>query len=64
MTGAEFRAARDRLGLTQRELAEKLKYSAHTRISEIEARAEVDPRIAMLMQALLEGWRPADWDGA
>ncbi len=64
MTGADFRAARDRLGLSGEELAARLGLSGKARIYEIEARAKVARPLALLMQALLDGWRPADWDKA
>jgi len=62
MTNQEFRAIRQRLGMTQAQLAEFLDYGSPMRISEFER--ETNPRqvprlLALVMQALDSGWRPS-----
>lgn len=62
MTPTEFRDIRIRLGFTQAQLAVFLGYSSPVRISEFER--ETNPRpvprlLALVMQALDSGWRPA-----
>lgn len=64
MTPDEFRAIRQRLGLTQAQLAAYLGYGSPMRISEFER--ETNPRpvpelLARLMTAYDEGYRPKDW---
>jgi transcriptional regulator with XRE-family HTH domain len=62
MDKTTFRDIRDRLGLTQAQLAVVLDYHAAVRVSEIERGVmPVYPRIAMLMQAFDEGFRPEGW---
>jgi transcriptional regulator with XRE-family HTH domain len=61
MTPAEFKQARQMLGLSQAELAAVMGYGAQTRISEIESRSIVPEQAARLMQAYIAGYRPADW---
>lgn len=61
MTPAEFREARRRLGLTAPQIAALMGYGAAPRIYEIEARESVPAQAARLMQAYLDGYRPADW---
>ncbi len=63
MTPDEFRAIRQRLGLTQAQLAVYLGYGSPMRISEFER--ETNPRpvprmLAMVMEALDSGWRPPE----
>lgn len=64
MTPDEFRAIRQRLGLTQAQLAAYLGYGSPMWISEFER--ETNPRpvpelLARLMTAYDEGYRPKDW---
>lgn len=64
MTNHEFRAIRQRLGLTQAELARVLGYAHVMTISVYER--ETNPRatphlLALVMEALDSGWRPANW---
>ena len=61
MTPADFKQARQSLGLSQEQAAQVLGYGAKTRISEIEARDAVPPQAARLMAAYLRGYRPEDW---
>lgn len=61
MTGPEFRAIRDKLSLTQGQLAAVLGYGAKSRIAEIEARAEVPGPTALAMQALVRFGMPETW---
>lgn len=61
MTPAEFRAARESLGLTQAQLAQAMGYGSQTRISEIESRAEVPPQTALLMRAFVLFGLPDQW---
>ena len=63
MTPTEFRQIRQRLGMTQAQLASFLDYGSPMRISEFER--ETNPRpvprlLALVMQALDSGWRPAE----
>lgn len=60
MTGAEFKAAREHLGLTAETLATLMGYSrGRATIYDIEARAEIVGPPAKVMEALLDGWRPS-----
>ncbi len=64
MLNWEFRAIRERLGLTQAQLAPLLELGAALRVSEYER--STNPRsipgnIARLMRAYDEGYRPIDW---
>ena len=61
MTGAEFKQARQSLGLTQSQAAHVFGYGAQSRISEVEGAATVPPQTARLMAAYLAGYRPDDW---
>lgn len=62
MTPDDIRAARRSLGLTQAQLADMLGYARSDRVSEIERGIE-RPSVAVrrLLQAYLDGYRPADW---
>lgn len=64
MTNHEFRAIRQRLGLTQAELAAVLGYAHVMTVSVYER--ETNPRpiphlLAMAMAAMDSGWRPDNW---
>lgn len=64
MTNHEFRAIRQRLGLTQAELAAVLGYAHVMTVSAYER--ETNPRqipthVELLMVAYDEGYRPKDW---
>lgn len=64
MTNREFAAIRERLGLTQADLAKVLDYASAMNVSAMER--ETTPRaipkhIARLMNAYDAGYRPADW---
>jgi transcriptional regulator with XRE-family HTH domain len=67
MTGEQMREARLRLGLTQQQLALALGYSGdhvRQRISEFErprCRVAIPKHIAMLVQAIEQGYRPENW---
>ena len=62
MTAGEIRAARGVLGLTQAELAAVMGYGDKSRIAELERGARAaGPAAVRLLQAYLEGYRPADW---
>lgn len=66
MTGAQFKAAREELGLTQTELLPLLGYQRDPRyrkhISEMERGVKtIQPTHARLMKAYLSGYRPPDW---
>ncbi|MES2753830.1 MAG: hypothetical protein V4659_04120 [Pseudomonadota bacterium] len=61
MTPADFKAARLALGLNGAEAARVMGYGNVSRIYNLEARGEVPPQAARLMQAYLDGYRPADW---
>lgn len=64
MTNNDFRAIRQRLGITQAQLAAVLGYGLPLTISTMER--ETNPRpiphaIALLMRAYDEGYRPSEW---
>ena len=62
MTPAEFREARQTLGLDQSQEADVLGYGAQARISEIERGARApSASVLRLLRAYLDGYRPADW---
>ncbi|MEY9198705.1 transcriptional regulator with XRE-family HTH domain [Sinorhizobium fredii] len=64
MDNNEFRAIRQRLGLTQAQLATVLLYPRATQVSEIERPTNPKPvprHVALLMRAYDEGYRPKDW---
>lgn len=62
MSPAEFREARQSLGLNQHQLAAMLGYGAPARISEIERGIEAPgASVLRLLRAYLDGYRPADW---
>jgi transcriptional regulator with XRE-family HTH domain len=61
MTGAEFKQAREALGLTGAQAAALMGYGDRSRIYAIEARPVVPPQAARLMRAYLDGYRPDDW---
>ncbi len=64
MTNVEFKEARQRLGLTQAELANLLGYSGPLQISSFERATnprQVPVLLALLMKAYDDGYRPADW---
>jgi DNA-binding transcriptional regulator YiaG len=64
MTPTELQQARQSLGLTQSQLAPLLGYSNKTRISELErGTREPGAAVVRLLQAYLDGYRPADWPG-
>jgi transcriptional regulator with XRE-family HTH domain len=64
LTNHQFRKIRQRLGLTQAQLADFLGYGHAIRVSEFER--ETNPRpvphhVALLMEAYAEGYRPKNW---
>lgn len=64
MTGAEFKTIRQRLGLTQGELAGVLDYASAVRVSEFERSAnprDIPSHVARIMRAYAAGYRPTDW---
>lgn len=61
MTGAEFKAGREALGLTQAQLAKLVGYGSQSRIAECEKRDDVPACQARIMQAYIDGYRPPDW---
>lgn len=61
MTGAELRAIRERLSLTQGQLAAHLGYGAQTRISEMEARNVVPGPVAVAVRAMQAFGTPDQW---
>lgn len=64
MEAGEFKEGREKLGLTQGELAVVMGYGDKARVSEIE-RGVRSPSAAAsrLLQAYLSGYRPEDWPG-
>ena len=61
MTPAEFKQARLSLGLTADQAAPLFGLRDQARVYNIEAAATVPAWHALLMQAYLDGYRPADW---
>jgi transcriptional regulator with XRE-family HTH domain len=64
VTPAQFRAIRQRLGLTQAELAAVLGYHGPMAISQFERESnprDVPPLLGRLMRAYDAGYRPKDW---
>jgi transcriptional regulator with XRE-family HTH domain len=62
MTPQEFKQARSDLGLTGEQAAAMLGYGSKVRISEIENGARTpSAAVTRLLQAYLDGHRPADW---
>ena len=62
MTPAQFKQARQSLGLTHAEAALVLGYGSMSRIYEIEnGRRNPSASVVRLMQAYLDGYRPKDW---
>jgi len=60
----EFKATRQKLGLTQRELADVLGYASALTISSMERsalRRKVPFHVHLLMQAMDQGFRPESW---
>ena len=63
MTGAEIKAARSSLGLTQSQFAVVMGYTSKPYISDLESgrRADVSRQAEYLLQAYLDGYRPKHW---
>ncbi|OKP79785.1 hypothetical protein BTE77_06755 [Ensifer adhaerens] len=64
MTREQFKEIRNRLGLTQSQLALVLGYSSALQISSYERATNPRPvpqLLALLMRAYDEGYRPAEW---
>lgn len=62
MTAAEFREARQSLGLDQSQAARVLGYGAPSRISDVERGVRgVSEAVVRLLRAYLDGYRPDDW---
>lgn len=64
MTNHEFRAIRNRLGLTQAQLARVLRMAFAVNVSAWERESNPRPiptHIELLMTAYDEGYRPKDW---
>lgn len=65
VSAVEFKAIRERLGLTQTQLAELLGYSHLNQVSAFERQSTggraVPLVLALLMQALDSGWWPESW---
>ena len=65
MTPAQFKEARQSLGLTPPQAADLLGYGSRTRISEVEhGRKAASASVILLLRAYLAGYRPADWPKA
>ena len=62
MTPAQFKLARQSLGLDPVQAARLLGYGCRSRISEIEhGRRNPSDAVVMLLSAYLSGYRPDDW---
>lgn len=66
MNHMELKGARHALGLTQREMAamldsDPLSIRRMEMAPDKKSHRDLPPRAARLIQAYLDGWRPADW---
>lgn len=61
MTPAEFKLARQTLGLSADQAAMVLDYGARSRIYELEGGTAIPARVERLMRLYLAGVRPDDW---
>ena len=64
MTNDEFRAIRQKLGLTQAQLSRVLGYETALTVSTYERATnprQIPTHVAMLMRAYDEGYRPSNW---
>ena len=64
MNNLEFRAIRQRLGLTQAQLSRLLQYETPLTVSTYERATNpraVPTHVALIMTAYDEGYRPKDW---
>ncbi|PDS97682.1 hypothetical protein CO659_12795 [Rhizobium sp. S9] len=64
MTNEEFKEIRNRIGLTQSQLATVLGYSSALQISSYERATNPRPvphLLNLLMRAYEQGYRPRDW---
>lgn len=62
MTPQQFKGARLTLGLTPEQIAPLLALSDRARIYEIEGgKRNVSKAVGLLVQAYLDGYRPANW---
>ena len=64
MTNQEFREIRQRLGLTQAQVAMVLMYRAALTVSTYERATnprKIPDHVALLMRAYDDGYRPPDW---
>lgn len=64
MTPEEVREARLKLRLTPEQIAPLLGYGNRVRVYELEnGKRSIGTAAALLLQAYLDGYRPADWPG-
>lgn len=64
MTNVQFHKIRERLGLTQAQLALILGYEMALTISTFERKTnprQIPNHVALLMEAYAEGYRPKNW---
>lgn len=62
MTPTQIKDTRQSLGLTAKQMAVALGYSAASRIYEIESGTRTPGKaVVMLLQAYMAGYRPIDW---
>lgn len=62
MTPAQVRAAREALGLTQKQLAAVMGVRGNATVSEWEiGKRKIGPTAARLLAAYVDGYRPEDW---
>lgn len=62
MTAAELRAARDAIGLTQKQLATVMGLRGPATVAEWERdKRKIGPTAARLLAAYVNGYRPEDW---
>lgn len=62
MTPAEFKEARQSLGLGQMQMAQMLGFSRKASVGDMERAVKpITDQTARLMRAYIAGYRPADW---
>lgn len=61
MTHDELRAAQEKLGLSQTQLARVLRIDARSYRRLIAGDRAISGPVSRVIEALLDGWRPQDW---
>ena len=61
MTSAELRAAQEKLGLSQTQLARVLRIDPRSYRRLVTGERAISGPVQRVVEALLAGWRPDDW---